>query len=374
VTAPKLPEKTWVQIALGITAGTIASLGITAVTSAGFALSFDAIRTVARASHINIHLDWMLPVAIDGAMAVASVTAIVMQRMGKRPVYPWVVVLANVLISVGCNALHAYQGGGEKPLPGGWAMAVSAIPAVNLALALHLAIELVMAVVKRSEKADGTRTAENRFAGFAPTVIHGGTQPQPQPATQTDRTLAPAVFAPPSSAPAHNGSLNGSHPPSPAGEARVSRWEKAGGQPAAKAVERPAAKPAANAKKPTHPLTDDPNPSIRALARAYAKNPAKTNPELAKLAKVSPGTANRYLPAIRAAAVDAANADADEERALGPLSDKPAPFAMSVPSDPDSEAAERVIPAPLALPVSEPAAATTGPVNGHHPSLTEESR
>nr|WP_221374435.1 DUF2637 domain-containing protein [Actinoplanes polyasparticus] len=328
------------QITLGIVAGTIASLGIVAVTSGGFALSFDAIRTIARAAHINADLDWMLPVTIDGAMAVASVTAIVMQKLGRTPWYPWVVVLANVLISVGCNALHAYQGGGEKPLPSEWAMAVSAIPAINLALSLHLLIELVMAVANRGEKkAADTQAAKSGLAQFAPTVIHGGTHPQPQPATQVARTLSPMTVAPALS-PAkvngsHPGSLNGTQPakqaPAQVEQPIGSHDEKSPAsppaQPAAKPIEKPieqpAAKPDPAAKRPTHPLSEDPNPSMRALAKAYSRNPAKTNAELAKLAKVSVGTANRYMPQIRAAAVDSANADADEERALSPLNDLP---------------------------------------------------
>lgn len=321
----------WTQIALGIAAGLIASAGITAVTAAGFALSFDAIRTVGRAAHINGHLDWMLPVAIDGAMAVASVTAIVMQRMGRTPIYPWIVVLANVFISVGCNALHAYQGGGEKPLPGEWAMAVSAIPALNLALSLHLAIELVMAVVKRAEQPAAAKVG---FAQFAPTVIHGGTRPQSPMPSQPVRNgrdgPAAAVLAPAT----QPGSLNGSQPEKPA----PAQPETGPAKPAATITEQAPAKPVEKAaakverpvRRPVAPYTDDPNSSVRALAKAYARKPAGTNAELAKLARVSEGTANRYLPKIRQAAIDSENADADEERAQGGLTLTP----FSVPREP----------------------------------------
>jgi hypothetical protein len=321
----------WTQIALGVTAGTIASVGITAVTTAGFALSFDSIRTVARAAYINVNLDWMLPVAIDGAMAVASVTAIVMQKLGRKPLYPWVVVLANVLISVGCNALHAYQGGGERPLPVGWAMAVSAIPALNLALSLHLAIELVMAVVKRSERPAKGEAEGEGFSQFAPTVIHGGTQPARPAPTQQVRTdgrtdgrprLAPAI-----SAPSLNGSQLITQQPAQSAKAAPTQPEWGGGKAAATVgeqsgenrTERVAAKLENTLRKPAYPLADDPNESVRKLARAYSRNPAKTNADLAKLAKVSEGTANRYMPKVRQAAVDAENADADEERALSAL-------------------------------------------------------
>jgi hypothetical protein len=51
-----------------------------------------------------------LPTAIDGAMSVATVTAVVMRRMGRSTLYPWTVVLVNAAFSVAGNALHAYAG------------------------------------------------------------------------------------------------------------------------------------------------------------------------------------------------------------------------------------------------------------------------
>lgn len=49
-------------------------------------------------------------------------------------------------------------------------------------------------------------------------------------------------------------------------------------------------------------LADDGPDSVRKLAAAFARKPGGTNAELAKLAKVSIGSANRHLPKIRAAA------------------------------------------------------------------------
>lgn len=120
-----------------------------------------------------------------------------------------------------------------------------------------------------------------------------------------------------------------------------------GEKPTAKPAERPAASPANGAKRPSYPFADDLNPSMRALAKAYAKNPTKTNAELARQARVSEGTANRYLPKIRAAAIDSANADADEERAQGHL---------------------------IGLPISEPKELATAGVNGNHFSPEETTR
>jgi hypothetical protein len=123
-----------------------------------------------------------------------------------------------------------------------------------------------------------------------------------------------------------------------------------GGNNTAKAAESVTEKPngrtARPAKRLVHPLADDPTPSVRALAKAYARKPLATNAELAKLAKVSEGSANRHLPKIRQAAVDSENADADEERAQGLLN--LAPFATPTPP-------------------------VLAGVNGHDPTTTEEN-
>lgn len=139
-----------------------------------------------------------------------------------------------------------------------------------------------------------------------------------------------------------NGSQSASGRANHAESTPVTTAGKVAGKPPA----RPAEKSAATAKRPTHPFADDPNPSVKALARAYSRNPAKTNAELARQAKVSEGTANRYLPKIRAAAVDSANADADEERAQGPL------IGMPITA---------LIPEPKTL-------ATAGVLNGYSPT------
>lgn len=132
--------------ALGVLAGTVAGAGTIAVTSAGFALSFDAIRAVGAAAHLRPSLTWLLPVCVDGAMAVSAVCAVVLKRMGRGNIYPWSVVVIGAVISIAANALHAYQRGGDVPLPVGWAMAASAVPALLLALSVHLVVILAEAV------------------------------------------------------------------------------------------------------------------------------------------------------------------------------------------------------------------------------------
>jgi Protein of unknown function (DUF2637) len=76
--APARPAETGTSrrllvVVLAALAGMVAGIGLLAVIGAGFALSFSAIGTVARASGISGGLAWLLPTAIDGAMSVATV-------------------------------------------------------------------------------------------------------------------------------------------------------------------------------------------------------------------------------------------------------------------------------------------------------------
>jgi hypothetical protein len=129
-------------VSLGVTAAASAGLGLIMVIIAGFALSFDAIRTVGQASRIRHDWAWLLPAAVDGAMSVATVSVVVLRRLGRSTAYPWLVVGVNAAISLACNGLHA-QMGEAVHLPSAITMAVSAVPALNLALSVHLLVVLV---------------------------------------------------------------------------------------------------------------------------------------------------------------------------------------------------------------------------------------
>jgi hypothetical protein len=140
-----------VQLALGVAAGVVAGVGTLAVAVTSFSLSFDALTAVAKAAHIRHEIAWMLAVAVDGAMLVATVSALVMGRMGrtgKELWYPWTVVIAGVLISIACNAVHAVGDLGPRgeillKLNDWQRAAISAIPAVMLAASVHLLATLI---------------------------------------------------------------------------------------------------------------------------------------------------------------------------------------------------------------------------------------
>lgn len=131
---------------LSAVAGTVAVAGILGVVVAAFALSFDAIRAVAVAAHIRASIAWLFPVAVDGAMSVATVCAVVLRARGRSAAYPWAVVLFGAAVSVIANGLHAWVDGGSVALPAPWAVALSSVPPLLLALSIHLLIVLALSV------------------------------------------------------------------------------------------------------------------------------------------------------------------------------------------------------------------------------------
>lgn len=179
------------SVALGVLAGIVAGAGVLAVTVAAFALSFDAIRFTAQAAHIRPSLAWLFPVAVDGAMAVAVVAAVVLRRLGRSAVYPWLVVLFGALVSIVANALHAWVEGGAMALPPAWAMTLSAVPPVLLALSVHLLVVLALATLPTEAPAqDATPSPE-----LVATPPQDAT-PSPEPVTSSDAQEKPAPPTP----------------------------------------------------------------------------------------------------------------------------------------------------------------------------------
>ncbi|MEU8003232.1 DUF2637 domain-containing protein [Catellatospora sp. NPDC049111] len=158
------------NVALGVLAGVVVVVGFVAVVGAGFALSYDALKAVAVGAHMRADLAWLFPVTVDGAMAVATIVAIVMKKMEKSTWYPWTVVIVGAVISVVCNALHATTAGGD-----GIAMAVSAVPPFLLALCVHLLMSLVESI--------GVTVAEAAEEAAKPVPVRKAVRPKPQPAS-----------------------------------------------------------------------------------------------------------------------------------------------------------------------------------------------
>lgn len=185
--------------------------GTLTVIAGAFVMSFDAIRAVGVASGMARDTAWMLPVSVDGAMAVATVVAILLDRAGRSTVYPWLVVAAGVAMSVACNAAHAQPVVGDAapapleldPLV---ARAVSTIPALTLALSVHLLMTLALAVLSpvsgdNLPVSPETGDTEPAVSGTAPPATPVTDSPQREVVT-VPAAAAPVSVAPASSAPA----------------------------------------------------------------------------------------------------------------------------------------------------------------------------
>lgn len=173
--------------ALGYVGAVVVVLGTLVVTMAAFTLSYDAIRSVGIAANMRPSWAWMLPVSIDGAMGVATVAVLLLKQIGRSTWYPWLVVAVGVLVSAGCNGLHATGEDGHVDLPVEWARAVGVIPPLMLALSVHLLAVLVKALSGTGQPGpDSTLSAE----------VNGDITGQVAPGTAVTAVRPPRTDAP----------------------------------------------------------------------------------------------------------------------------------------------------------------------------------
>jgi hypothetical protein len=195
--------KKFVALALAIVAGIVASVGLLAVISAGFALSFDAISAVAIAAHIAADKAWMMPVSIDGAMLVASVHFVIARRQGGKGFYPLTVVIVGTLISIACNGLHATgDKGRDLDLGGSERFLVSTVPALMLALSVHMLVELLVQLVGKPAHATHATHATpdeqvGQYEAGLVRVAHVPLLPEPALLPSPSQALPSPPLAPP---------------------------------------------------------------------------------------------------------------------------------------------------------------------------------
>lgn len=163
----------WVRIALATLAGVVASAGALAVVVASFTLSFDGLRAVAITAGIRKDWAYLMPVSIDGAMATATVVAIVMYYATRRhAIYPWVVLMTGVAVSIAGNGLHSMAS--DEPMATEVRFAVATVPAVMLALSFHLLAKLVSMAWEQVANTDGQLPAngDGMATGFGTPAGH----------------------------------------------------------------------------------------------------------------------------------------------------------------------------------------------------------
>jgi hypothetical protein len=104
--------------------------GVLGLAVAGFAMSYDALHSLALTQGVPATLAWMWPLVVDGFIVVASLSVVRAVADNRRARYPWLLVLTFSTISVAFNVIHA--------APTLVARFVAAIPPAALVLSFEL--------------------------------------------------------------------------------------------------------------------------------------------------------------------------------------------------------------------------------------------
>ncbi|APE11568.1 hypothetical protein BO226_22125 [Rhodococcus sp. 2G] len=175
MTLPRLmvPSRTTVAVLL-------AAIAAAAVAGTSFWRSFTAIAELAVAYQVPVDQAWMIPVAVDGLVVVATVAAAVARHRIARG-YSWALLVAGTVVSVAGNGIHAWQLT-ESPIGVG----IAVIPPLVTLAAVHLTILLA--------RQDDSATQEPRRTTRDDTPTTDET-PEPQPVMRpvTQLRVAPAT-------------------------------------------------------------------------------------------------------------------------------------------------------------------------------------
>jgi hypothetical protein len=198
-----------VNRALSVRMGALA----TAIVATGSAvLSWDALSWGAGQLGVDGHLTWLYPVVIDGTIGVGTVCALALRGSRFRiRLYVWAVTSGAIGASVVGNGAHA-AGGSAIHVVG------AAVPAVALAVALHLLVILVRHA-PRAAVEPGDQVADVIPAPAAAPELANGTP---------ERALVePVATAPTLSEPEPERAGTGSAPSGRAKTARTPRPQRA---------------------------------------------------------------------------------------------------------------------------------------------------
>jgi hypothetical protein len=144
--------------------------GVVALALAGFAMSYDALHSLAAQQGVAAPLAWLWPLVVDGFIVVASLSVVRAVADGRAAIYPWGLVLAFSAISVAFNIVHA------APTP--VARLVAAIPPAALVLSFELLMRQLRAALRQADNV--VRAREPHVAVTATAAM---TEPRPEPAT-----------------------------------------------------------------------------------------------------------------------------------------------------------------------------------------------
>ncbi|GAB2988802.1 hypothetical protein GCM10023080_063090 [Streptomyces pseudoechinosporeus] len=141
-------------------------VGIVLLAAVAFALSYDALRQMAVASHVRGLLTYLFPLVIDGFIAIGIVALLLLRTAPVRSrLYVWALVGVATGTSISANVVHAVglNEGTRLHLNNATAGALSAIAPLALAGAVHLYL-----VINRHLAADSTVSAMAEAPSFPP--------------------------------------------------------------------------------------------------------------------------------------------------------------------------------------------------------------
>jgi hypothetical protein len=148
--------------------------GVIGLAVAGFAMSYDALHSLALAQDVPATLAWLWPLVVDGFIVVASLSVVRAVADGRLARYPWLLVLTFSTISITFNVVHA--------APTVVARFVAAIPPA----ALVLSFELLMRQLRQQLRSNPV----SQLRGTDPHLAASHSLAEPQPNTEQQARTA----------------------------------------------------------------------------------------------------------------------------------------------------------------------------------------
>ena len=160
-------------------------LGIAVVALAAAVMSFDALRRLAERIGVAASLSWLLPIAIDAAVVVATRTWLASPNSDRVTRYGRAVALASLALSVAGNATEHAMAAYQLATPWWVVVAVSAVPPVMLGATAHLA------ALVAAERHTAPGTAGTSSAPAAESSLNSPETAAPLPAANATATEQP---------------------------------------------------------------------------------------------------------------------------------------------------------------------------------------
>lgn len=123
----------------------VTTCGVAGLALTGFAMSYEALHTLARDNGVSAGLAWLWPLVVDGFIVVASMSVVRAVIESRRTWHPWALLVLFSTISVAGNVAHGP--------PTAVGRLVAAVPPVALVLAFDLLMRQVQLTLRPPQAA-----------------------------------------------------------------------------------------------------------------------------------------------------------------------------------------------------------------------------